>query len=128
MRAANFGVTSNAVTAAAAIPAVFYEGPGKPVLIAGYRIRSAGSYDWASFPAAIAKGNVGIWDEPLARGFTPGRAALGIDHAAQSKDDFRIFLAGALVALGGGAILAAALEALHVRDWAELRAGARRRK
>jgi hypothetical protein len=122
VKASNFGVTSNGVTAAAAIPGVYYLGPGRPILLTGYRLQSAASYDWSSFETQYATRHAAVWYEPLTNGYTPGRAAVGIDHAAQSHDDFIIFLAGALIALGGGAILAGILEALHVSDWDVIRA------
>ena len=116
----NFGITSNGVTAAAALPQFFWNGPGQPLLYAGYGIHSATAYDWSP-PAAPANGSA-LWIEPLAKGYTAGLTATGVDHSAQSFRDFIIFLAGALIALGGGAILAAIVEALHSRDWDTIRA------
>jgi hypothetical protein len=45
-----------------------------------------------------------------------------LNHAAQKADDAKTFIAGALIGLAGAAILTAAVEALHVRDWDALRA------
>jgi hypothetical protein len=118
----NFGAAYNGVTAAAAIPAVIYNGPGKPLLAIAVHIPSAGSYDWSSFPTAKTTSDTGDWVEPLANGYTPGRAAVGINYSAQSWDDFKNFVAGALFALGGGSILAAVIEAVHTRDWDVIRA------
>jgi hypothetical protein len=53
----------------------------------------------------------------VSRGTTAGREAAGIDQAAEASDNFMSFLAGALLALGGAAILAAVLGAVHTRDW-----------
>jgi hypothetical protein len=121
VKASNFGVSSNGVTAAAAMPAVFYEGQGQAVLLTGYKIRSPARYDWSS-PAAQESSGYAIWAEPLAKGYTTGLSVTGVNHGAQSHEDFMTFLAGALVALGGGALLAAIIEAVHRRDWDTLRA------
>jgi hypothetical protein len=75
-------------------------------LFTGYHLQAAASYDWSLFPTQVVTSRSAVWSEALASGYQPGRAAVGIDHAAQSHDDFMVFLAGALVALGGGAILA----------------------
>jgi hypothetical protein len=117
----NVGVNYNSVTASAAIPEIVYQAHGKPTLYVGYHIPSASTYDWASYPPFSTDGYNTVWDEAVAPGDTIARAAVGIDHAAQAKDDNKIFLAGALFALAGGAILAAVPEALHARDWAALR-------
>jgi hypothetical protein len=121
VKASNFGVTSNGVTAAAAIPAVIYQGRGQAVLLTGYKIPSPARYDWSS-PTARESGNYAIWTEPLAKGYTSGLSVTGVNHTAQSHEDLMTFLAGALVALGGGAILAAIIEAVHRRDWDTIRA------
>jgi hypothetical protein len=42
----------------------------------------------------------------------PGTAAFGIDHARQASDTTWTFIAGALLGLGGGALLAAIQDAL----------------
>lgn len=70
------------------------------------------------------------WEEPVNRGFTASRVAIGVNHSAQSWNDFKIFLAGALASLAGTAILAAAVEAArtHTHDWETLLAAARRPK
>jgi hypothetical protein len=58
----------------------------------------------------------------VSRGTTAGREAAGIDQAAEASDNFMSFLARALLALGGAAILAAVLEAVHTCDWDLIRA------
>jgi hypothetical protein len=113
VKAHSFGVTSNGVTASAAIPEVLYQGPGKVTLVASYIIPSAASYDWSSFPIAAATDFTALWQEHLVGGDTPGRVAVGINHAGQARDDDKTFLAGALVGLAGGALIAAIQEALH---------------
>ena len=114
VNARSFGETSNGVDAAAAIPEVIYEGQGNPILLTAYRLRSASSYDWSSLPAAAVTGTVAAWQQDLASGDTAGRTAVGVDHAAQTGDDIKIFVAGALLGIAGGAIVAAVQEAMHL--------------
>jgi hypothetical protein len=114
VNARSFGVTSNDVDASAAIPEVIYQGQGNPILLTAYRLRSASSYDWSSLPAAAVTGTVAAWQQDLASGDTAGRTAVGVDHAAQTGDDIKIFVAGALLGIAGGAIIAAVQEAMHL--------------
>ena len=120
----NMGVSNNNLTASVAIPEVYYTTSQPPILFTTYHINSANSYDWSSFPPKYLYKSSAIWDEPLVPGDTVGRVVEATDHTAQSKDDNRIFIAGALIALGGAAILTALIEAVHAHDWAELRAAA----
>lgn len=115
---ADFGVMSNGVTAAVALPQVFYQGQAAsgtagPTLEAQYSIPSAGSYDWSALPPEFAKGNQAWWFETLDNNEVAGRAAVGVDHASQADDDRKIFAAGALVGLAGGALLWAVQEAFR---------------
>jgi hypothetical protein len=114
VNARSFGVISNGVDASAAIPEVIYEGQGNPILLTAYRLRSASSYDWSSLPAAAVTGTVVAWQQDLASGDTAGRTAVGVDHAGQTNDDIKIFIAGALLGIAGGAIVAAVQEAMHL--------------
>jgi hypothetical protein len=123
VQARSFDETFNGVEASAAIPDVRYMGSGTPTLQAGYFIKSASSYDWAAFPSLpirVVNSYLADWQEPLHPGETAGQAVVGTDHSAQHSDDFKVFLAGALIALAGAAILTAAVEALHARDWAAI--------
>jgi hypothetical protein len=114
VRAHGFGYASNDVTALAAIPQVFYDGPGSPTLTTAYEnASSASSYDWSAFPTESINGTEAVWDEPVASGGAQGRVAVGINHANQTKDNNMTFLAGALIGLAGGALLSAVQEALH---------------
>jgi hypothetical protein len=124
VKASSFGVTSNGVTAAAAIPAIDLIGSvGHFVPVyTNYDLPSASSYDWSSYPTYAVSNSTAEWVETLGPGDTPGRAVTGINHVAQTNDGTRTFIAGALLGLAGAAILAAVIEALHVRDWAEFRA------
>jgi hypothetical protein len=116
VKARDFGDTYNGVTAAAAIPSVVYKGPGMPTFYTQYRIPSASSYDWSTFPTQFANGTFASWAEPVTNGETSGKAAVGIDHANQATADNHTFLAGALIGLAGGALLSAIQEALHAND------------
>jgi hypothetical protein len=115
VNARSFGVTSNGTNASAAIPEVVYDGPGTPMLLVLYRLQSASSYDWSASPVAAVTSSAAQWQQNLMKGDTPGRAAVGIDHAAQTGDDIEIFVAGALLGIAGGAIVAAVQEAMHLK-------------
>jgi hypothetical protein len=121
VKAGMFGMTFNDVEASASIPKITYYGPGKPFIYVYYPIPLAADYDWSSFPVAVAGSSGAKWEEPLAHGETPARVAVGVNHTAQADDDNKIFIAGALIALAGAAILTAVIEGLHVRDWETLR-------
>lgn len=113
----NFGYTFNSVTAAAAIPQVVYNGPGTPTLQTKYdNAPLASSYDWSALPTQFVNSTSAFWDEPVTGGSSPGRVAVGINQANQAKNSNKTFFAGALIGLAGGALLAAAQEALHAND------------
>ena len=112
----NFGVTFNGLNASAAIPDLFYQGTGTPVLFAIYHFPSASSYDWSSYPTVWSSKSGAAWQVALIRGDTAERTAVGIDQARQTGNDNRTFFAGALLGLAGGAIISAIQEALHARD------------
>jgi hypothetical protein len=118
----HFGAIFNGVTASAVIPEVTYSCSvpatlNLAALLTGYKISSAGSYDWSSLqPQGFNENGFVVWSEDLAVGDTQSRVTVGINHAAQSHDDFMIFLAGAVIALAGAAILASIQEALHAGD------------
>jgi len=118
VRADGFGYSFNAITALAAIPQVFYEGPGlQPTLTTAYdNAPDASSYDWSAFPPEASNSIGAVWDEPVVSGATQGRVAVGINHANQEKENKETFIAGALLGLAGGAFVAAAQEALHPKD------------
>ncbi|HEY2639695.1 MAG TPA: hypothetical protein VGI66_07395 [Streptosporangiaceae bacterium] len=119
----SFGVNFNDVNAYAAIPEIDYEyrsGLTTPTLFAQYQIASAASYDWSAFPAASVTSTTAQWHEPILEsdtagtyGITAGRIASGVDHSRESLDQDLTFLAGALLGLGGGAILSGVQEVLR---------------
>jgi len=117
VRAHSFGYGTDGINASAAIPQVFYQGPGSPALeVAYFNATSADSYDWSAFPAEEVNANLAFWDEPLTSGVAPGRVAVGIDHASETRANNETFIAGALIGLAGGALLSAVQEALHAND------------
>jgi hypothetical protein len=118
VKAPDFGATFDGIDASAAIPEVRYCCNAKilPVLQAGYPIRSASQYDWTSFEPEDTTSHSAIWQEDLTIGDTASRVAVGINHAGQEHNNILALIAGTLLALGGGAILAAVQEALHTRN------------
>jgi hypothetical protein len=111
--APSFGVADNGLTASAAIPDVVLQDPKESILLAGYQISDASSYDWSAFPTNRVSQSYALWQEALADGDTPGRAAVGINNARQSSDNNKTFFAGALLGLAGAAILSAVQETLN---------------
>jgi hypothetical protein len=63
-------------------------------------------------PAAALKGSSAAWTEPLVGADTPGKVAVGINQTRQSSDNHLAFLAGALIGVAAGAVLAAIQELL----------------
>ncbi len=127
VKASSFGVSHNGLTAATAIPEVDLtssnSNPAPVTMYATYHFPAASSYDWSSYPTFEVSKSTAIWMENVPNnGDTAGRAVSGIDQGTQTGNDNKTFAAGALLGLGGAAILAAAIEALHVGDWDALRA------
>jgi hypothetical protein len=122
VKAPNFGVTSNGVSVAAAIPEIAFTGSKGANLTAKYHIPSADSYDWSADPPSTLSNSGAVWTEDVLPGSiynsgdTAGRVASGINHTAQANDDTKTFIAGALLGLAGGALLSAVQEALHASD------------
>jgi hypothetical protein len=119
VKARHFNINVNGVAAAASIPEITYKGPNKvgAVLFASYSIPSAYSYDWSSsFPSANTYIGKATFQERLQPGDNIATAAFGINHAAQSSDNTKIFIAGILLGLAGAAIIAAFQEARHAGD------------
>lgn len=117
VNAHDFGVTFNGVIAAAAIPQVYFKNSsGAPPVFIQYNIPLASSYDWATFPTEFANGTLAVWYEDVSGGTLDGRAAVGINNSNEAKDNTKTFIAGALLGLGGAALLSAIQEALHAND------------
>ena len=114
VNARSFGVTTDGIHASTAIPEVLYSGLGQPMMLVLYHLRSASSYDWSNSQAAEVTSTTAQWQQDIGGSDTPGRAAVGVDHVAQTNDDIKIFIAGALLGIAGGAIIAAVQEAMHL--------------
>jgi hypothetical protein len=116
VRAPHFGTNSDGVFAYAAIPEIKYVLAGgaaasplaltAPAFQITYRITSAGSYDWSSFPPTVS-GSTIKWQQLLSTGDTQGRAAAGVNHTAEADDANWTFAAGILAGFAAGALLAA---------------------
>ena len=115
---AQFGFTSAGPNGSVAIPAVNYSGPGRPSLQARYYIPSADRYEWASDPPLYTSPTAAEWSEYIEGGAKPQgalvlpRAAAGLDREKQESRDRATFLAGALIALAGAALIASLQEML----------------
>lgn len=122
IQAFRFGEVYDGVNASASIPQIDYHGPDnpEPPMATQYIVPSASSYDWSPLPALGTAGPDVNWVEYLPSGVTESRVAAGINHAAQSDDNTKTFIAGALLGLAGGAILSAIQEALHASDRAQV--------
>jgi len=116
VQASSLGINADSVTAKVAIPEVIYQGAGTPpILFVWYHLNSVTNYDWSSYPTYSVSNSVTEWEEALVQGDTIGRTAVGINHAGQAERDTMTFIAGALVALAGGALLGAFQEVLTAR-------------
>jgi hypothetical protein len=114
VKASSFGVTSDGINASAAVPEVLYKGLGQPMMLVLYHLQSASSYDWSAAQVAAVSSTTAQWQQDITGSDTPGRAAVGVDHSGQTRDDIKIFIAGALLGIAGGAIIAAVQEAMHL--------------
>ena len=111
---AGFGFTSNGASALVMIPSIHYEAPGKTVVTTQYDVATAANYDWTGFPAAVVSWNAS-WSEQLSHGnLAEDREIEGSNRAVQRQDDFKIFLSGAFVGIGGGAFVGAIQEGMHI--------------
>jgi hypothetical protein len=77
---------------------------------------AANTFDWSTFPPAIATAKYATWEQAITGDQLAGRIAVGVDHANDSRNTYLTFLAGALIGLAGGALLSAVQEALHAND------------
>ena len=99
------------------MPQIHLKNPsGEPYLYTQYNIHSASSYDWAAFPTSNANGTFAGWQENVSGNTLASRAAVGVNHANEAKENSKTFVAGALLGLGGAALLSAIQEALHAND------------
>lgn len=113
--APHFGTNTDSVFAYAAIPEVNYTlagsaatelKPAVPTFQVAYQIPAAGSYNWSTSPPTVSGSSI-MWQQLLSTGDTQGRAAAGVNYAAESSDATLTFTAGILAGFAGGALLAA---------------------
>lgn len=114
VRGTNLGYTANGLNALAVSPDVFFSKPPRntPRFSVEYVFPAADNYDWSNSPYVQA-GAVS-WEEVVANGYAPQVSEDGVNQTTQNFDSLRTFLAGALVALAGSALLAAFQE--HMRS------------
>lgn len=112
-------MTANGATAEAVLPAVDFSGTQPTTLNVDYSA-AGGGYDW-SYPATAHGRRGAEWQVPVvpavgsagAFGLTGQEMATGIIHTAQSRDAEMTLIAGVLLGIGGGAVVAGLQEALH---------------
>jgi hypothetical protein len=118
IRGANFGYTTNGLQESVAMPQIAFDSNVNSELAVVYQgLPNPEKFDWSAFPTDEETSAYASWIEQITNGVEPGRVAVGIDHAAQRRDELAIFLAGALVGLAGAALIGAVQESLHL--WAE---------
>lgn len=125
VRARNFNLAANGVNASVAIPDIDYRISSRhawsyitPAFIAIYGLSSSSSYDWSTSPPTVisdSKSSI-AWDHPLTIGENAGRGAVGINYGRQASNNTKMFIAGVLVGLAVGAMLAAVYELMHGTD------------
>jgi hypothetical protein len=94
--------------------------PGNTSVTVSYELPRGDSYDWTGGPAPYSftaqSGHAGVtWLEPLSALSVPALAT-GTSESEVNLDNLRTFLAGALVGIGGGALVGAIQELTHQRD------------
>lgn len=115
IRGASFGYSTNGLQESVAMPQIEFDSNVNSELAVVYQgLPNPAKFDWSGFPTDELTSAYASWVEQITNGVEPGRVALGIDHAAQSRDDLATFLAGALVGLAGAALIGAVQESLHL--------------
>jgi hypothetical protein len=124
----NFGYDVSSSEESVALPSVYADQPSAnfPLNVTYQNIPTAQRYDWSSFPPSVETDSYSEWTEEVAGEYQSPRIAVGIDHGAQEQQNNHIFLAGAAVGVGGGALIGALQEALHL--WADTSEGSKRRR
>lgn len=119
VKTGSFGYVNNDIDASAAIPRVIFLGQASvtPEFYIDYdNVAAPDDYDWSAPSPQLKNASEIRWDEPVSGGAAPGGVAVGINSANESWDSYKIFIAGALLGLAGGALLLALQEALHAND------------
>jgi hypothetical protein len=114
-----FAFSTNGEIAQASIPQITYYGPGVLNVGIEYELANADSYDWSSSsisPAYVAESLV-EWNIQLSSNQKASETQVaGTNHSTQQHDDRNTFFAGALVGVGGSALIGGLQEALHLGD------------
>jgi hypothetical protein len=121
IKAHSYAVAANGATAAAAFPQIEFSGTQQAIMVLRFwNIPAPKTYDWSSYPAGLVTNSVIQWAEPVTPANPPfgswttnGRVASGINHTAQAHDSNFTLIVGILFGIAGGALVAAAQEALH---------------
>ena len=105
-----FAFDANGVTAEAELPSVSVTATVLMPVTVDYEIPGAASYDWGGTPTYyFPLQNHVQWQESSSDAMNP-IVVDGVDHAAQSRENTNIFIAGILLGLCGGALVAAIQE------------------
>lgn len=107
-----YNVTANKEYAAANIPNVtFYQTSGRssptPVEVPTQihlTVRDASRYSWNSGVIPAVAGNTAVWNQVTTNSFG-ATGASGVALSIQDKDGKAVFIAGALLGIGGGALV-----------------------
>jgi len=115
----NFGYTNDDVQESVAMPDVVFSNTqvNCELDIVYVALPDSQSYDWSSFPTALNTTSFASWIEQVSNGIAPARIVVGINHAAQERNDRYTFIAGAFVGVAGGALIGALQELMHA--WAD---------
>jgi hypothetical protein len=126
VRAGSYEVAANGAIATVSFPKVIFSGAHHVPMYLTYAgvIPVAKNYDWSSNPPWWTANNIMEWKEsvlpeaagPFAGTLTPGRVVTGVNHNAQQHDSNFTLIAGVLLGVGGGALVAFFQEALHAND------------
>ena len=117
VKAKVFGVTSDGATASAVIRSSTTLAQGRRPLLLNTKSLRPTSTDWSTFPPAFSNSSGAQWLEQMnGNSVLFDVDAAGTNHIAETRDSDLTFLAGVLLGVGGGALVAAGQEALHIKD------------
>ena len=116
-----FGYATNELDASVALPELLYTGHVQPSFYVHAAIRNAQNYGWTGVAPEFLSPTGAQWLELSASAPITSNAvqqevapnnATGVNPAAQDDDNRLTFLAGALLGVGGGALIAALQESV----------------
>ena len=108
-----FAFNANGVTAEAELPSFDVTSTSLKSVTVDYGIPGATSYDWGGTPTPyFPLQNQVQWQESSSDAAN-STLVNGVDHAAQSRENTYIFIAGILLGTAGSAVIAAFQELLH---------------